>query len=67
MWDNSSSAGMRWLIQMCNFIMDVLFSSVQFSFISSPIGARTLKMPVPYSPPSVGAYTLWPVFFFFQM
>ena len=34
--------------------------SVQFNshLFLSPIGARTLKMPVPYPPPSVGAYTL---------
>ena len=32
--------------------------SVQFSFIF--IGARTLKMPVPYPPPSLGAYTRTP-------
>ena len=38
------------------------FSSVQFNshLFLSPIGARTLKMPVPYSPPSVGAYTRTP-------
>jgi len=31
-------------------------SSVQFNshLFLSPIGARTIKMPVPYSPPSVG-------------
>jgi len=36
-----------------------LFSSVQLNshLFLSPIGARTLKMPVPYSPPNVGAYT----------
>ena len=27
---------------------------------SSPIGARTLGIPVPYSPPSVGAYSRTP-------
>jgi len=38
------------------------FSSVQFNltYFLSPIGARTLKMPVPYPPPSVGAYTRTP-------
>jgi len=34
--------------------------TVQFSSFLSPIGARTLKIPVPYSPPSVGAYTRTP-------
>jgi len=44
------------------------FSSVQFNshFILSPIGARTLKMPVPYLPPSVGAYTQTPLFFLLE-
>jgi len=36
------------------------FSSVQSHLFLSLIGARTLKMPVPYSPPSVGAYTRTP-------
>jgi len=36
------------------------FNSVQFCLFLSPIGARTLKMPVPYSPPNVGAYTRTP-------
>ena len=36
------------------------FSSVQSHLFLSPIGARTLKMPVPYTPPSVGAYTRTP-------
>jgi len=36
------------------------FSSVQSHLFLSPIGARTLKMPVPYSPPSVGVYTRTP-------
>ena len=38
--------------------------SVQFNshLFSSPIGARTLKMPVPYSPPNVGAYTRTSIF-----
>ena len=31
--------------------------SVQFLLFLSLIGARTLKMPVPYPPPNVGAYT----------
>jgi hypothetical protein len=36
--------------------------SVQYNshLFLSPIGARTLKMPVPYPPPSVGAYTRTP-------
>ena len=36
-------------------------SWVQFNshLFLSPIGARTLEMPVPYPPPSVGAYTLY--------
>ena len=37
-----------------------LFSSVQSHLFSSPIGAWTLKMPVPYSPPNVRAYTRTP-------
>jgi len=38
------------------------FNSVLFNshLFWSPIGARTLKMPVPYPPPSVGAYTRTP-------
>jgi len=36
------------------------FSSVQSHLFLSPIGARTLNMPVPYSPPSVGVYTRTP-------
>jgi len=35
-------------------------SSVQSHLFLSPIGAQTLKMPVPYSPPIVGAYTRTP-------
>jgi len=40
----------------------VSFSSVQFNshLFLSPIGARTLKMPVPYPPPNVGAYIRTP-------
>jgi len=40
----------------------VQFSSVQFNshLFLSPIWAWTLKMPVPYPPPSVGAYTRTP-------
>jgi len=36
--------------------------SVQFNshLFLSLIGAQTLKMPVPYPPPSVGAYTQTP-------
>jgi len=36
------------------------FSSVQSHFFLSPIGGRTLKMPVPYPPPNLGAYTRTP-------
>jgi len=37
-------------------------SLVQFNshLFLSPIGARTLKMPVPYPPPNVGACRLYP-------
>jgi len=47
-------------VPFCFFSFDL--SSVQFNshLFVSPIGARTLKMPVPYSPPSVGAYTRTP-------
>jgi len=38
----------------------VLFSSVQSHLFSSPIGAQTLKMPVPHPPPNVRAYTRTP-------
>jgi len=38
----------------------VQFSSVQSHLFLSLIGARTLKMPVPYSPPHVGVYTRTP-------
>jgi len=43
-------------------IITGLVSSVQFNshLFLSPIGARTLKMPVNYPPPSVGAYTRAP-------
>jgi len=37
-----------------------VFSSVQSHLFLSPIGARTLKMPVPYLPPNVGVYTRTP-------
>ena len=33
------------------------FSSVKSNWFFSTIGARTLKMPVPYPPPNVGGYT----------
>jgi len=33
------------------------FSSVKSNLFFSTIGARTLKMPVPYPPPNVGSYT----------
>jgi len=53
--------------------MRLSLCSVQFNshFFLSPIGARTLKMSVPYSPPNVGAYTRTPsyrllVVFFFE-
>ena len=36
------------------------FSSVQSHLLLSPIGARTLKVSVPYLPPSVGSYTRTP-------
>jgi len=58
--------GMRCTLVVCTiksgYEWQVLFSSVQFNSHSlfSLIGARTLKMPVPYPPPSVGAYTLTP-------
>jgi len=35
-------------------------SSVQSHLFLSPIGTRTLKMPVPYSPPNMGDYTRTP-------
>ena len=35
-------------------------TSVQFSFMFKSDWARTLKMPVPYPPPNVGAYTRTP-------
>jgi len=38
----------------------ILLSSVHSHLFLSPIGARTLKMPVPYPPPSVGVYTRTP-------
>jgi len=38
----------------------VQFSSVQSHLFLSLIKAQTLKMPVPYSPPSVGVYTRTP-------
>jgi len=37
------------------------FSSGQSHLFLSPIRARTLKMPVPYSPPNVGVYTWTPL------
>ena len=37
-----------------------VFSSVQSHLFSGPIGARTLKMPVPFPPPNVGVYTRTP-------
>ena len=41
---------------------DVYIAPIQFNshLFLSLIGARTLKMPVPYPPPSVGAYTQTP-------
>ena len=45
-----------------NVVLKPHSSSVQFNshLFLSPIGARTLKMPVPYLPPNVGAYTRTP-------
>ena len=43
-----------------NLCLFVSFSSVQNHLLLSPIGARTLKMPVPYSPRNVGAYIRTP-------
>jgi len=34
---------------------------VQSHLFLSPIGARTLKMPVPYPPPNVESYTRTPL------
>ena len=39
---------------------EIQFSSIQSHLFLSPIGARTLKIPVPYSPPIVGVYTRTP-------
>jgi len=37
-----------------------MFSSVQSHLFLNSIGARSLQMPVPYSPPNVGVYTRTP-------
>jgi len=43
------------------FHLDAIqLSSVKSHLFLSPIGARTLKMPVPYPPPNVEAYTQTP-------
>jgi len=45
----------------CSYISFCLcFCSLQSHLFLSPIGARTLKMPVPYLPPNVGVYTRTP-------
>ena len=41
------------------FFLD-LFSSAHSHLFLSLIGARTLKMPIPYSPPNVESYTPTP-------
>ena len=42
------------------YIRNGKFSSVQSHLFLSPIGAWTLKMPVPYLPPNVEVYTQTP-------